>query len=176
MAQNNRKEPVRFDSVRLQTFRTIIGSVGFGSAIHFSSSMRVGLLFRTVRIVARSGSVRFGSVRFRVRFRLVPKLINRFGSVRFGQFGSVSYSFLKQASICSRRIKAHGHGPQREGAVRVRPERCDGAGGRRPIASQPGSRASQAGRQGSQARQPARYGVRPIFVLRFWISEGLTQA
>ena len=36
----------------------------------------------------RNSSVRFGSVRFRVRFR------RRFGSVRFGRFGSLSSSFL----------------------------------------------------------------------------------
>ena len=45
----------------------------------------------------RRGSVRFGLVRFRVRFRSLPKLHDsvRFGSIRFGRFGLVSYSFLQ---------------------------------------------------------------------------------
>ena len=75
------------------------GSVRFVSVTDFStidrfSSVRFGKFIFPVRrgsacaFRMRRGSVRFGSVRFRVRFRLVPKLS---GSV---WFGSVSYSFL----------------------------------------------------------------------------------
>ena len=72
-----RKEPVRFDSFRLRTFRKLIGPVRFGSVRtnSFTDSTRFGLRFFR-RAVARSGSVplplpvppgsgikRFGSVR-----------------------------------------------------------------------------------------------------------------
>ena len=53
---------------------------------HCRGHQGLAYVFRT-----RSGSVRFGSVRFRVRFRPVPELN---GSVRFGRFGSVSCSFM----------------------------------------------------------------------------------
>ena len=75
-------------SVRFRTFRKFIGSVRFGSKIHFPGSMRFGLFFL---FAAWLGPVRFGSVRSRVRFRLVPEFND---SVRLGRFGSVSYSFL----------------------------------------------------------------------------------
>ena len=73
------------------------GSIRFGSVIFDISSVRFGKICFPVRrgsacvFRTRRGSVRFGSVRFRVRFRPVPKLN---GSVRFGRFGSVAYSFL----------------------------------------------------------------------------------
>ena len=70
---------VRFVSV--QDFSKLIGSVRFGK---FTYPVRCGsaCVFRT-----RRGSVQFGSVRFRVRFRPVPLLTVRFGSVRPVRFG-----------------------------------------------------------------------------------------
>ena len=63
------------------------GSVGFGNLF---VPVRCGsaCVFRSRRV-----SVRFGSVRFRVRFRPVPEFIGsvRFGSVRFGSTGSVRF-------------------------------------------------------------------------------------
>ena len=91
-----RKETVRFDSFRFQTFRKLIGSVRFGSEMYFSPVRRgLACIFRT-----RRGSVRFGSVP-----RPVPagSGIKRFGSVRFGRFGSVSHSFLSLVPPGSRR-------------------------------------------------------------------------
>ena len=74
-------EIIRFGSVR---FENKVSLVRCGSAS----------VFRTC-----SGSVRSGSVRFRVRFWPVPESN---GQVRFGQFGSVVYSFLSWF-ICSSR-------------------------------------------------------------------------
>ena len=86
------------------TDREGAGSVRFGLVLQLSKVLRVGLVqFGTDNYVSRfdavrpavfrtrSGSVRFGSVRFRGRFRPVPKSN---GSFRFGRFGSVSHSFL----------------------------------------------------------------------------------
>ena len=71
---------VRFVSVP-DSFRTFIGLVRFGSLRKFTfpGSTRFALRFRT-----RHGSVRFGSVGFRVRFWPVPELNSSvlFGSVR----------------------------------------------------------------------------------------------
>ena len=81
----HRKEPVRFDSFWFRTFRKFIGSVQFGQL--FAPVRRGSVcLFRT-----RRGSVRFGLVRFRVRFRPVPKLK---ASVRFGSVRPVRFGFL----------------------------------------------------------------------------------
>ena len=80
-----RKETVRFDSFRFQTFRKFMGLVRFGSAFCLPRFDAVRLAF------SRHAVARFGSVRFRVRFRPVPELN---GSVRFGRFGSVSHFFL----------------------------------------------------------------------------------
>ena len=88
----SRKEPVRFGSVRLRTFLKLIGSVRFGSE-NYNSWLDVVRPAFFGRVVARSGSVRFGSVP-----RPVPagSGIKRFGSVRPARFGSVSYSFLSK--------------------------------------------------------------------------------
>ena len=79
------KEPVRFDSFRFRSFRTIFCSVRFGSVRtnKFPGSTRLGLRFSDAPWL---GPVRFGSVSV--------SGIDRFCSVRFGRFGSVSYSFL----------------------------------------------------------------------------------
>ena len=82
-----RKEPVRFDSFRFRTFRKLIGLVRFGSKMCLSRFDAVWPPF-VGRLVAR-----FGSVRFRVRFRPVPELNGSVRPIRFGRFGSV-YSFL----------------------------------------------------------------------------------
>ena len=84
-----RKEPIRFDSFRFRTFDKFIGSVRFGSDKCFPGSMRFGLRFSEASWL---GPVRFGSF---PRPAPVGSEIKRFGSVRFGQFASVSYSFLK---------------------------------------------------------------------------------
>ena len=83
----NRKETVRFDSFRFQTFRQLIDSVRFGSELYFSRFDAVRLAFFG-HVMARSSSVRF-----RVRFRPVPEFngLVRFGSVRPVRFG---FSFL----------------------------------------------------------------------------------
>ena len=83
-----RKEPVRFDFVSVPDF---------SSKIHRFVSVRFGkLIFPVRRGSACAFRTRRGSdrTRFRVRFRPVPEFIKRFGSARFGRFGSVSYSFL----------------------------------------------------------------------------------
>ena len=87
-----RKEPVRFDSFRFRTLRKFIGSVRFGSVRKLISpdSTQFGLRFSDAPWL---GPVGFGS--FRVRFWPIPELNS---SVRFGRFGSVSYSFLQSAS------------------------------------------------------------------------------
>ena len=86
---NKRKETVRFDSFRFQTFFENL-SVRFGSVRIFmiSGSTRFGLRFSDTLWL---GPVRFGSVP-----RPVPagSGIKRFGSVRFGRFSSVSHSLL----------------------------------------------------------------------------------
>ena len=101
----NRKEPVRFDSFRFRTFQTFIGSVRFGLGTYFPGSTRFGLRF--------SGASWFGLVRFRSFPHPVPagSGINRFGSVRFGRFASVSYFFLERA----------GCGPEPSASVPTRP-------------------------------------------------------
>ena len=85
------------------------GSIRFISVPEFSKmyrfvSVRFGNDIFPVRrgsaCVFRTCSVRFGSVRFRVRFRPVPDLN---GSVRFGRFGSVAHSFLSLVPPDSRR-------------------------------------------------------------------------
>ena len=80
----HRKKTLRFDSFRFRTF----------SKIHRFGSFRFGNVFFPVRrgsacaFLTRRGSVRFGSVRLRVRFRPVPEL---HGSIRFGSAGSVRF-------------------------------------------------------------------------------------
>ena len=71
-----RKELVRFDSFRFRTFEQHIGLVRFGLVRKniFQVRCASACVFRT-----RRGSVRFGSVRFHVRFRPVPEFN---GSVR----------------------------------------------------------------------------------------------
>ena len=76
---------VRFDSFQFCTVRQLIGSAWFASVINFPVRHDTACVFRT-----HSGSVRFGSVRFRVRFRPVPELYDSVRFVRFGTFGSVS--------------------------------------------------------------------------------------
>ena len=81
--------------------RNRFGSIRFGSGLFEKrnrvGSLRFGQLFVPVRrssahvFRTRRGSVRSGSVCFRVRFRPVPEFD---GSVRYGRFGLVSYSFL----------------------------------------------------------------------------------
>ena len=80
------------DELLYVTWRNRFGSIRFGSGLFEKSSVR----FPSVRTIkfpgsacvcrSRRGSVRFGSVRFRSRFRPVPELN---GSVRFGLAGSV---------------------------------------------------------------------------------------
>ena len=83
-----RKEPVRFDSFRFRILLKNMVSVQFSLTIVLSDSMRFGLHFLNA---SWFGPVRFGSAP-----RSVPagSETKRFGSVRFGRFGSVSYSFL----------------------------------------------------------------------------------
>ena len=70
---------IRFVSVP-DSFWKFIGSVRFGSMNSFFRVQRSSACaFRT-----RRGSVRFGSVRFRVRFRPVPELNGLVRPVRFG--------------------------------------------------------------------------------------------
>ena len=80
-----RKERVRFDSFRFCNFRKVMlhcfGSVLFGQIV-FPVRRGSACVFRT-----RRGSVRFGSVRFRVRFWPVPESNAWFGSVRPLRFG-----------------------------------------------------------------------------------------
>ena len=83
-----RKELVRFDSFRFRVFRILIGSVRFGKTTQCSGSTRFGLRFSDA---SRLGPVRFGSFPCSVP---AGSEIKRFGSVWFGRFGSVSYSFL----------------------------------------------------------------------------------
>ena len=110
-----RKEPVRFDLFRFRNFLNIIVSIRFGLAMSVERLRRVAkallvYFFHETMSLYQEGtgsvrfgsglfenaSLRFGSVRFRVLFRPVPKLNGsiRFDSVRFGRFGSVSYSYL----------------------------------------------------------------------------------
>ena len=84
----NRFGSIRFGSEFSKFHR--FGSVRFGNW-NFQVPRGSARVFRT-----RRGSVRFGSIRFRARFRPVPKLD---GSARFGRFGSVSYSFLLYSYI-----------------------------------------------------------------------------
>ena len=81
------KEPLRFDSFRFRTFSKIdrFGSVRFGKVV---STVRRG---SACALRTRRGSVLSGSVRFRVRFRPIPKLN---GSVRFGSIRPVRFGFL----------------------------------------------------------------------------------
>ena len=82
--------------------RNRFGSIRFGSVIFENSSVRFGtvrnLCFPVWRGSACTSRMRRGSVRFGSVPRPVPvpagSEITRFGSVRFGRFGSVSYSFL----------------------------------------------------------------------------------
>ena len=79
---------------RFRTFRKLIGSVRFGNLICLVRRASASVFW------TRRGSVRFGSVP-----RPVPagSRVKRFGSVRFGRFDSVSYSFLDHgfAVLCS---------------------------------------------------------------------------
>ena len=68
----------------------------------FPGSTRFGLLFRTHR-----GSVRFGSVRFRVRFRPVPEFN---GSVRIGRFGSVRFLMITVELETNAKVMIHATG------------------------------------------------------------------
>ena len=83
-----RKDPVRFDSFRFRTFRQLIGSVWFRSDRFVLSSTRFGRHFSDASWLC---PVRIGSFPRPVS---AGSRIKRFGSVRFGRFGSVSYSFL----------------------------------------------------------------------------------
>ena len=65
---DNRKDTVRFDSFRFQTFQKLIGSVRFGSEMYFSRFDAVRPAFFG-RVVARSGSVRFVSASGSGRFQ-----------------------------------------------------------------------------------------------------------
>lgn len=73
------KEPVRFGSVPHFSKNNRFGSVRFGNS--FSGSTRFGLRFSDASWL---GPVRFGSVRFRVRFRPVPEFIVSVRPVRLG--------------------------------------------------------------------------------------------
>ena len=80
-----RKEPVRFGSVRFGSVPDFskdirFGSVWFGNSFFRFDAVRPALF---IRVVARSGSVRF-----RIRSRLVLEFID---SVRFGSAGSVRF-------------------------------------------------------------------------------------
>ena len=92
------------------------------SKIHRFRSVRFGQLFVPVRrgsacvFRRRRGSVRFGSVRFRVRFRPVPELIS--SSVRFVSAGSVR--FLIPSGMNFTRSRRGGHekrGAREEGGT-----------------------------------------------------------
>ena len=81
-----------------RTGRNQFGSILFGSGIfedHRFGSVRFGQLILPVRrgsaCIFRLGPVRLGSVPLPVH---AGSEIKQFGSVRFGRFGSVSYSFL----------------------------------------------------------------------------------
>ena len=92
------------------TGRNRFGSIRFGSGLFDNSSVRFGLVRKItfpgstrfgLLFWMRSGSVRFGSVRFRVRFRPIPEFN---GSVRFGSAGSVRlvrFGFLFLPAISS---------------------------------------------------------------------------
>ena len=75
--RKNRKEPLRFDSFRFRTFRKLIGLVQFGSGNSYFrfDAVRPALVGR---VVARSGSVRFGSAGS-VRFLIPSYNIKRSG-------------------------------------------------------------------------------------------------
>ena len=78
-----RKEPVLFESFRSRNIRKETHC--FGSVWQLFFPVRCG---SACAFWTRRGSVRFGSVRFRVRFRPVPKLSS---SVRFVSAGSVRF-------------------------------------------------------------------------------------
>ena len=110
------------------------GSVRFVSVPDFSNnhrfgSVRFGQLFVPVRrglaCIFRTGrgSVWFSSVCFRVRFWPVPEFD---GSVRFGRFGSVSYSYLMCSPCATGHADLHLPVSQRGGREGVcRPYGCD---------------------------------------------------
>ena len=78
------REPVRFDSFRFRIFLKLIGSVRFGSDKLFSRFDPIRLPVE--RLMARSCSVRTVSASGSGRFQSQAV---RFGSVRFGRFGSL---------------------------------------------------------------------------------------
>ena len=104
--KDKKEPPVRFGSV--PDFSTIhrFGSVRFGQFV-FPFRRDSACVFRT-----RRGSVRFGSVRFRVRFRPVPKFN---GWVWFDSARPVRFGFLFLPDIsCSHQARwptcrAHDH-------------------------------------------------------------------
>ena len=85
-----RKEMVRFDTFRFRTFRKLIGSVRFGS-VRFGNSIVPVRRGSACVVRTRRGSVRFASIRFRVRFRPFPELN---GSVWFGSGRPVRFGFI----------------------------------------------------------------------------------
>ena len=82
MHMHHRKDTIRFDSFRFQTFRKLIGSVRFDSEMYFSRFDVVRLAFFG-HAVALSGSVRCGSASDSGRFRN--------STVRFGSAGWVRF-------------------------------------------------------------------------------------
>ena len=79
--------------------RNRFGSIRFGSVVFEIGSVRFGKLDFPVRrgsACAFSGASWLGPIRFGSVPRSVPagSEIRRFCSVRFGRFGSASYSFL----------------------------------------------------------------------------------
>ena len=110
-----RKEPVRFDSFRLRTCSRIHRFISVRK-LFFPGSTRFGLRFSDASWlgpVRFASSIQFPEVSlsgFRVRFRPIPELT---GSVRFGRFGSVSYSFLKIGGHLAHVLLRHVIGPVR---------------------------------------------------------------
>ena len=80
----NRFGSIRFGSGLFESSSVRFGSVWFGT-FSFSGPTRFGLRLSDASWL---GLVRFGSIRFHIRFRPVPDLN---GSVRFGSAGSVRF-------------------------------------------------------------------------------------
>ena len=87
------------------TGRNRFGSIRFGSGLFENSSVRFGSVQKTIFPGSTRVGLRFSDASWLgpVRFGSVPhpvpagSRIKRFGSVWFGRFGSVSYSFLNTA-------------------------------------------------------------------------------
>ena len=88
---------VRFVSVPDFSKRNRFGSVRFGN-VYFPVRRGLACVFRT-----RRGSVRFCSVRWRIRFRPVPELIGSVRPVRFG----LSFLPVIGAARLAPRIQLH---------------------------------------------------------------------